>query len=369
MSVIDATEREAMRESFARLLAARCSEADCRRIMAGDSAHDPDLWAEMAQLGVLAMLVPTEYGGLGGGPRESELLMEEAGRVLLPGPFFSSAVLATLLLSESVDEAAKARLLPSLAEGRLIGTAAIAGEAGLWDGSDGQVIASPGPDGVRLSGFACYVSDGALADLLLVVAGKGDERELFEVTARDGLTITALKTFDPTQRLARLDFAGVPARKIEGACGAAIGRAIDQARVALTGRQAGAAAQNFAFTVEYIRTRVQFGRPIGGFQAIKHMAADLLVESETAITAARHGAELNADSAPGATEALAMASFAVSEAQVRIAADAIQMHGGIAFTWEHPAHLYFRRAQHDTWYLGSSEQAREQFVRELEKAA
>ena len=369
MPVIDPEQREAMRESFERLLARSCSEADLRRIIASEDAHDPGLWDEIARLGLLTTLVPEEHGGIGGGAREIELLMEEAGKALLPGPFLSSGVLATAALVESSDAAAKARLLPALAVGSLIGTLAIAGESGLWDGQDGDVTSAGSGDEATLSGVASYVSDGAVAGLLLVVAGRGAERRLFEVTDRAGLSLTRLDGFDVTQRLVRIGFANVKARAITGGDAAAIDRAVDLARIALAGRQAGAAQRNFEFTVEYLRTRIQFGRPIGGFQAVKHMAADLLIEAESAISGARAAAEAHAEGADNAAELVAMASFAVSEAQVKIAFDGLQLHGGIGFTWEHPCHLYLRRAWHDSKFLGSNDLARDRFIAILEQQA
>ena len=369
MSVIDAEQREAMRETFARLLDDRCSEADMRRMIATEDAHDSALWQALAETGLLATLVPEEHGGLGGGAMEIELLMEEAGRVLLPGPFFSSAVLATALLAESGDEAAKARLLPQLADGTLIGTAALAGAAGLWNGEDSDLTASGSGETVALSGSACFVSDAAVAGLLLVVAGRGAARRLYEVTDPTELNITRNKAFDLTQRLARVDFAEVAAREIVGGDSAAIDRALDLVRIAKAGREAGAARRNFEFTVEYLHTRVQFGRQIGGFQAVKHMAADLLIESESAVSGARAAAEAHATASAEAAELIAMASFAVNEAQVKVAFDGLQLHGGIGFTYEHPCHLYLRRAWHDAKFLGPNEIARDRFVAILEMQA
>jgi len=369
MAPIDVSERNEMRETFARFLADRCTEAHVRAIMATDDAHDPEIWSAMAEMGILATLVPQDHDGLGGGALEIETLMEEAGSVLLPGPFFSSAVLATQLLASSQDGPTKQRLLPRLADGSVIGTVALTGDKGLWNGQDCDVAVSGDGEEVTLSGSANYVSDGALADLVLVVAGQGSDRRLYEVTGRSGLTVTPLTSFDPTQRLARLQFCGAPVRLVPSVGAAEIDRALDMARIALAGRQAGAARRNFDATVEYLRTRVQFGRTIGGFQAVKHMAADLLIESESAITGARSAAEAYAAGEDIAEELVALASFAVSEAQQKIAFDAIQLHGGIAFTWEHPAHLYLRRARHDAMFLGSNDLARDRLITILENAA
>lgn len=224
-----------------------------------------------------------------------------------------------------------------------------------------------GPDGTRMTGTAHYVGDAAVADIALVVAGQGAERRLFEVRRADGYAVETLTTFDRTQRLATVRLDTTQARQIE-ITPAAIDAALSLARVALAGRQVGAAQRNFDFTLDYLRTRVQFGRQIGGFQALKHIAADLLVELESAKTAARHAAECLASGAADSESALAMASFTAADAQSQIAAQAIQLHGGIGFTWEHPAHLYFRRAQHDSLFLGAPEQARERFMSVMEVA-
>jgi len=357
--------REAMRESFERFVRDHCSEAFVRSRMEAADAHDRQLWADLAALGFTALLVPEAFGGLGGGPREAETIMEEAGKVLLPGPLFSSAILATALIAHAPDQRARERLLPALADGSLIATAALTGETGHWDGRDLDIEVD---DRMRLNGTAHFVSDADVADMILVVAGRGEERRLFEV-GKDQVRMEAVPTFDRTQRLARVQFDHAPALLIEGADAKMIDAALALAKIALLGRQVGAAERNFEFTIDYLRTRVQFGRPIGGFQALKHMAADLLVELESAKTAARHAADCLAENRPDAAEAVAMAGFLVSDAQTRIAAEAIQLHGGIGFTWEHSAHLYLRRAQHDGLFLGSPESQRDAFLSFLEAAA
>ena len=252
-----------MRETFARFLADRCTEAHVRAIMATDDAHDPEIWGAMAEMGILATLVPQDHDGLGGGALEIETLMEEAGSVLLPGPFFSSAVLATQLLASSQDGPTKQRLLPRLANGSMIGTVALTGDKGLWNGQDCDVAVSGDGDEVTLSGSANYVSDGALADLVLVVAGQGSDRRLYEVTGRSGLTVTPLKCFDPTQRLARLQFSGAPARLVPSVGAAEIDRALDMARIALAGRQAPHAAISMRRSNICARASSSAGRSAG----------------------------------------------------------------------------------------------------------
>jgi alkylation response protein AidB-like acyl-CoA dehydrogenase len=184
-----------------------------------------------------------------------------------------------------------------------------------------------------------------------------------------GVARTPMESFDRTQRFSRLEFHDVTAPPIAGAGAQAVETMLDVARVALAGEQAGGARHVFDFTVEYIKMRVQFGRPVGGFQAIKHMAADLLLEVESATSAARHAAQALAEASPETSALVSLAGFACADAYAQIAATAIQMHGGIGFTWEHPCHLYLRRARADAQLLGSSSFYRERYVAALEQAA
>jgi alkylation response protein AidB-like acyl-CoA dehydrogenase len=211
---------------------------------------------------------------------------------------------------------------------------------------------------------------GNCADTMLVVARTEDGYRTFEVDPKDScVAVSRLPSFDQTVRLARIGLQGAAGTSIEGADWAAVEKALDLARVALAGEQAGGARRVFDFTLDYIKTRIQFGRPIGGFQAIKHMAADLLVEVESATSAAGHAAEALAEQRSNADEAIALAAFACADTFSQAAAASIQMHGGIGFTWEHPAHLYLRRARADAQLLGSPAFYRERYVTILERAA
>jgi alkylation response protein AidB-like acyl-CoA dehydrogenase len=183
------------------------------------------------------------------------------------------------------------------------------------------------------------------------------------------VVIDPLETWDRTLRLSRMAFDGAGARPIGGIDETAIDRALDLARVALAGEQAGAARRIFEMTVDYLKTRVQFGRPIGGFQALKHWAADLLIEVESATSAARAAAQALADDALDKDALVSLAAFACADAFSEVAAASIQMHGGIAFTWEHSAHLYLRRARADAQLLGASDAYRERYLTALEKPA
>ena len=366
MTMIRIEERAAIREGFARLLADKADEAALRRVMATESGHDAGLWSAIADMGLTALLIDPEHGGVGGSIVEVEAVFEEAGAALLAGPLLSSAVMAATLISASSDGDAKARLLPAIASGQTIASVAVTGDKGLWTLDDIGVSAT----GSALNGAANYVIAANVADLLLVVAKNGDGVAVYEVDpGAGGVTLEALKGWDSTIRLSRIVFDAAPATRIAGLDGAAVERMLDVARVALAGEQAGACRRIFDITVEYLRTRVQFGRPIGGFQAVKHIAADLLIEVESTTSAARAAAQALAAGGKDAPELVSLAAFACADAFHEVAAAAIQLHGGIAFTWEHPAHLYLRRARVDAQLFGASDYHRERYVSALENAA
>jgi alkylation response protein AidB-like acyl-CoA dehydrogenase len=369
VTAITAEDRVALTDSLHRLLSDKSSETDVRRTMESPSGYDPELWRQLAEMGIVGLIVEEEFGGVGAGPIELERVMEGAGAFLLCAPLLSSGVLAAGLLQALDDEAAKTRLLPAIADGSRIATVALTGGKGGWTAGDVAVTAEArGDDAWALSGVASFVTDGQSADVILVVARQLDELAVFEVEAgAGGLAVKALPTFDHTRRLAEITFDAAPARRLAttGPVLTAVEAALDLARVALAGDEAGGAKRALEMTVDYAKTRAQFGRLIGSFQAIKHMAADLLLESESAISAARNAAARLADGAADARAAIALASFACADSYGAIAATAIQMHGGIAFTWAHPAHLYLRRARADAQLFGASAYYRERYLQEL----
>ncbi len=355
-------DRTALTDAFRRLLNDRAGEADVRRVMETPEGYDRDLWRQIAEMGVVGLVVSEDHGGGGGGPVELERIMEEAGAVLLCGPLLSSGVLAASLIQALGNEDAKARLLPGIADGSLIATAALTGDAGEWTPEAIEVSATE--DGA-LTGVASYITHGQNADILLVAAHMADGIGVFEVAAdAPGMTITALPAFDHTLRIARIEFAGTPAKALrsDGPCWDAIEAALDMTRIALAGEQAGGARRVLEMTVDYAKARVQFGRSIGSFQAIKHMAADLLLESESATSAARHAARALADGADDVRSSVALAAFACADAFTTVTATSVQMHGGIAFTWAHPAHLYLKRARSDAQLFGTPSFYRERYL-------
>ncbi|MCC8961393.1 acyl-CoA dehydrogenase family protein [Bradyrhizobium sp. Pear76] len=359
-------ERNAICDAVRGLMQDRSSETAVRSTMETPQGYDPALWAQLVELGIVGLLIDPEYGGTGLGPLELELVMEETGAALLCSPLLSSGVLAASLLSACGEKNAQARYLPGIAAGTTIATVALTGDAGTWTPEGVTVDARSANGGALLNGVASYVTHGQIANLLLIVAKTGSGLGIFEVDANaSGLTRSALPSFDRTLRLARLEFANTPARQVGQMGWPAVQEALDVALVALAGEQAGGGRRIFEMTVEYAKTRIQFGRPIGGFQALKHMAADLMIEVESSTSAARHAAEQLAEKTNQAEEAVSLAAFACAEAYSKVAATAIQMHGGIAFTWEHPAHLYLRRARAYAQLFGSPSLYRERYLTQL----
>lgn len=359
-------EHRALREAVAGLLEKRSPESRVRDLMATDTGHDETIWRELAEMGLLGLAIPEAHGGTGAGHVELGIVMEEMGRALLCAPFLSTAVLAPALLAATDDHTEQAQVLPRIAAGSVIVTVAHAevGAAVLPDQLSTR--AHRGADGWALSGAKNYVLDGAAADLIYVLADTDDGPGVFAVN-RDahGLTATTLTTVDATRKLAALDFAGTPARLVGqiGSGRTAFEAALQAGGVALVSEQAGGAQRVVRMAADYAGARFQFARAIGSFQAVKHMCADMLAEAESAISAARHVAAAHDAAAPDRAADLALAQAFCADAFVFVAATNIQVHGGIGFTWEHPAHLYLRRARADAHLLGEPAEHRERYLR------
>ena len=359
-------EQDAIRGAVQNLLTDHCHEAAVRATMETPSGFDPALWSQLADIGITGLLIPEEYGGAGLGPVELELVMEETGAALLCSPMLSSGVLAAGLLLAADDPDAQARLLPGIAAGTTIATVAMTGDAGNWTPDGVSVTATTHANSITLDGAASFVTHGVIADVVLVIARTANGFGVFEVArAADGLVTSALPAFDRTQRLSRMTFSRTPATPVATSGWPAVEAALRLAVLARSGEQVGGARRIFDMTGAYAKTRTQFGRPIGGFQAIKHMATDLLLDVESATSAARDAARQLAEGTSTADEAACLAAFVCADAYVKVAATAIQMHGGIAFTWEHPAHLYLRRARGHAQLFGTSQDYRERYITRL----
>jgi alkylation response protein AidB-like acyl-CoA dehydrogenase len=359
--ISSAADLAELRSSVRGFLAAKSGEQQVRAAIGTQRGYDDDLWRDMAgQLGLASLALPEKYGGDGFGFLELQVVLEELGRALTPSPFFASVVLAAGAVLAAGDEAAAQACLPGIASGQTTAALAVAESAGLWSFDQLATTARPAADGGAsdnkggwlLAGTKQFVLHGATADLLIVAAQTGQGPGFFAV--RPGhcdptLTRTALRTLDLTRPMAAIQFSGTPATLIgaAGSAGPALATVLDLAMTALAAEQAGAARACLEASAGYARERHQFGRPIGSFQAVKHKCADMLVKVELAQAAATEAARAAAgdpDAAP-LPQAAAVAHAVCSESLMFVAAENIQVHGGIGFTWEHTAHLYFRRAK------------------------
>jgi len=356
-------EHGELRDGLRRFLTDKSPSAEVRRLMDTDEGYDPKVWQQLAQqLGVTGLTIPEKFGGLGYGAVEQAIVLEEMGRALLCAPYLSTAVLAVQALLASGDAAAQEQHLPGIAEGTTIATLAVAEDDGRWDTTALTTRATRDGNGWRLDGRKSFVLDGHTASLIILAAQTGAGPSLFAVTGNaDGLTRQPLETLDRTRKLARLDLAAVPAQLIgsEGGATAAVTRTLQVSAAALAAEQVGGAQRCLDMSVEYAKLRMQFGRPIGGFQAIKHMCADMLLEVESARSAAYYAAWAVAEDSDELPLVASLAKAYCSEAYFRAAADNIQIHGGIGFTWEHDAHLYYRRAKSSELMLGTPSEHRE----------
>jgi alkylation response protein AidB-like acyl-CoA dehydrogenase len=306
-----------------------------------------DTWPKLSGIGAAGLAIPECYGGAGASLRETCVVLEELGRTLTPSPLLGSAVLAAQALLVTGNADACRRLLPGIADGSRVAALVWTGPAGRWTPDDVACRADPSGE---LTGTAQHVLDGDVADVLLVAARTPGGVDLFEVApGQPGVSRTAVTAVDLTRRLAVVGLAGVAGRRM-GAVDLA--RVRDLACVALSAEQVGAAARALELTVEYAKTRVQFGRPIGAFQALQHRMADLHVLVEAARSAMYAAVDAAAEAVDSADLPLraVVAKVRCSEALMRVAGEMIQIHGGIGITWEHDAHRYFKRA-HGTWHL------------------
>ncbi len=356
-------EQEQLREFVRSFLQDKSSEEAVREQMDTEQGYDEAVWNQMAeQMGLQALAIPEEYGGQGFGFVEQVVVLEEMGRALLCAPYFSSCVLAANAILQSGDDGAKSELLPGIASGETRATLAFTEESGRWDEGGITMQASGSGDSWTLDGTKMYVLDGHTANLLIVAARTDKGISLFQVAAdAEGLTRTALSTMDQTRKQAKLQFSGVAGSLIgeEGKGWDTLETVLDLAAVALAAEQVGGAQMCLEMSVEYAKVRVQFGRPIGSFQAIKHKCADMLLEVESAKSAAYYAGWCAAEMNDELGQVASLAKSYCSEAYFHAAAENIQIHGGIGFTWEHPAHLYFKRAKSSELLFGDPTYHRE----------
>ena len=359
-------EQDQLRDAVRRFLADRSPTSEVRRLMATDLGYDPDVWNRLCHdLALAGVHIPEAYGGQGFSFAELGVILEEMGRALYCGPYFSTTLAATAILEAGAEDD-RLELLPSLASGDRLATLAFAEPDAGWDSDTIALVA----DGGKLDGVKTHVVDGCLADLLLVVAREAatsgrDGLSLYAVDASaGGVAQTPLEALDPTRKLARIAFAGVRGRLVgrRGEAGPALSRTLDLAAVALANETVGGAARTLESAVAYAQERVQFGRAIGSFQAIKHRLADLTLTVELAKSAAYQAANAAAENDHDLPALASLAKSAASDAYVQAAKDCIQIHGGIGFTWENDTHLFYKRAKSSEVFLGDPGTHRERLM-------
>jgi alkylation response protein AidB-like acyl-CoA dehydrogenase len=349
------SEAEELRQAVRGFLDLTSPSNRVRELMATAEGYDPTAWQQMArELGLTGIAVPEQYGGAGATMTELAVVFEEMGASLLCAPFFATVALASQAILCSGDTAAMHDYLPALVDGALTATLILNGRLEAWDPQRVTLAAqADGAAGYRIRGQADLVIDGHTADLVLAAANTPSGTSLFAVAAdADGMIREPLATLDRTRKVARVEFDGTPARLIgsDGGAAAGLSRTCDLAIVALAAEQVGGAQRCLDMAVDYAKERIQFGRAIGSFQAVKHRCADMLVLVEGARSAAVHAASASDHEL---TVAAAVAKMTCSEAFLQVALDNMRVHGGIGFTWEHDAHLYVRRAKSTELIFGS----------------
>ena len=368
-------EQEMLRRSAREFLAKECPPKLVRRLMEGGDAYDPDLWKKIAALGWTALGIPEEYGGVGSF-LDLVVVLEEAGRALLPGPFFATMGLAVPAILEAGSEDHKKAALTAIAHGSARGTLALTEPSGRWDATGITLTAQPVAGGWRLDGVKLFVPDAEAADYIVVAARTRAEGEdgisLFLVEGRPkGMTVTQLQTLDMTRRWSevRFDAVELAADTLMGPPHKAwpgLKRALEWSTAALCAEMVGGVQKVLEASTDYAKSRHQFGKPIGIYQAVSHKLADMLVLSESGRSATYYAAWAVDADAPDRSLASSMAKAYVSDAYRKVAGDGIQVHGGIGFTWEHDMHLYFKRAKASEVTLGDATYHRELVAQALD---
>jgi alkylation response protein AidB-like acyl-CoA dehydrogenase len=362
-------EQEMLRSSARDFLTKEAPMTYVRKMMDDDRGYTDEVWRKMAGLGWMGLILPEAHGGSGLDFVDMVVVLEEMGRAVLPGPFFSTVILAGIAITEGGSADQKAKYLPKIADGSLKATLAHLEPSGRWDAEGIQLTAKESGGKWQLDGTKLFVPDANVADLFVVAArtsGKGaDGVTLFLVDAKaSGVGVTMLKTMDQTRKLGEVTFKNVTvgADAVLGKVGGGWGlleRVADRAKVGLAAEMCGGAQKVLEMSVEYAKVREQFGKPIGSFQAIQHKCANMLVEVESSKSITYYAAWAVANDVAEAPLAAAMAKAYTSDAYRHTAGEGIQIHGGIGFTWEHDMHIFFKRAKSSEVTFGDATWNRE----------
>jgi alkylation response protein AidB-like acyl-CoA dehydrogenase len=346
--------QQILKDTARKFFAGESPIAAVRKAMETETAYDAALWAKLAEQGFTGIITPEEYGGMGLGKVELILLMEEAGYALLPGPFFSTVALAGAVIEACASAEQKKKYLARIAGGQARSTVALVEAGGSWDPGSLQISTA----GNKLTGRKLFVTDAAVADFMVVVARDG----VFAVDAKaDGLRIEPMKGMDLARKIYSVEFRNTPAEKLGNTSGLA--NALDVATVALCAEMVGGMQRALELTVAYAKTRKQFGKPIGIFQAVQHLCADMYLETESSRSATYYAAWALEENVSGAAASVSVAKMYSSDASRTVGNRGIQVHGGMGFTWENDLHLYYRRAKASETMLGDATFHRERIAR------
>jgi alkylation response protein AidB-like acyl-CoA dehydrogenase len=346
--------QQILKDTARKFFAGESPIAAVRKAMETETAYDAALWTKLAEQGFTGIITPEEYGGMGLGKVELILLMEEAGYALLPGPFFSTVALAGAVIEACASAEQKKKYLARIAGGQARSTVALVEAAGSWDPGSLQIATA----GNKLTGTKLFVTDAAVADFMVVVARDG----VFVVDAKaDGLRIEPMKGMDLARKIYSVEFKNTPAEKLANTSGLA--SALDVATTALCAEMVGGMQRALELTVAYAKTRKQFGKPIGIFQAVQHLCADMYLEAESSRSATYYAAWALEENVPDAAASVSVAKMYSSDASRTVGNRGIQVHGGMGFTWENDLHLYYRRAKASETMLGDATFHRERIAR------
>ena len=368
-------EQEEFRLIVRRFMDDKSPSTEVRNLMASDEGYDKAVWTQLSEeLGLPGIHIPEAYGGQGFGYTELCIVFEEMGRVLLCAPYFSATALAATAIMCAGSEEQKLALLPGIASGQTLATLAFTETSGFWGPGDTELTATPTDDGFELHGSKSFVVDGHIADLIIVVARTPGTSgayglSLFSLPGNTkGLKRRLLQSLDPTRKLAHIDFDDTPATllgELNGA-GSTLPQILDLAAVALSSESLGGAQKMLDSAVDYAQLRMQFGRLIGSFQAIKHKCANMLLEVELAKSTVYYAAAAASEQSSDFPAVASLTKACTSDTYMKAAQECIQIHGGIGFTWENDTHLYFKRAKSSEVFLGDPNFHREQLVQRWE---
>ena len=354
--------QQILKDTSRKFFSGECPVGEVRRLMETETAYSADLWLKLAGQGFTGIICPEDCGGMGLGRVELILLMEEAGYALLPGPFFSTVALAGPTIDAVASPAQKKKYLSRIASGDARSTVAVLEESASWDLAHARLAASGG----KLTGTKLFVTDAAVADFIVVLAQNG----VFMVDAKaPGLRIEPMKGMDLTRKAYSVQFSNTPAEKLGSLDGVGDGDGVTQAfalaTTALAAEMVGGMQRALEITVAYAKTRKQFGKPIGIYQAVQHQCADMYLQTESSRSAVYYAAWALQENTPDAATAVSIAKMYASDAGRNVGNHGIQVHGGMGFTWENDLHLYYRRAKASETMLGDPAFHRERIARQV----